>query len=260
MKIKPFLLKIYYWPYLSKEKYDFNQKKIRETEWDAISGFMRKNIKFLDVGCGTGYVMEKIKNEFAGDCFGIDPEPLTHGVDKFQDHTQKKLNIVRGIAEQIPFPDGSFDVVYSSHVLEHVDDEPKSLMEIKRVLKDDGMLIIGMPTAAMAWVSFITNLLFTSHIRFFNVISKPFPFIHKGETKMIHMFIPGSHSPNKADTVFFDMRFYRISRWKKAIENYFQIQKTLLPAFYPYPEFRQLFKMRKYKSISSSVFFICKKK
>jgi len=260
MKIKSFLLKIYYWPYLSKEKYDFNQKKIRETEWNAISGFMQQNIKFLDVGCGTGYIMEKVKNEFAGDCFGVDPEPLAHGVDKFQDHTQKKLNIVCGIAEHIPFPEATFDVVYSSHVLEHVDDVLQALLEMKRVLKNNGILIIGVPTAAMAWINLLSQLLFTSHIRFFNVLAKPFPFVHKGKTKFINMFIPGSHSPNKANTIFFDIGFYRISRWKKTIESCFQVQQTILPAFYPYPEFLQLFKMRKYKNISSSVFFICKKK
>jgi ubiquinone/menaquinone biosynthesis C-methylase UbiE len=45
------------------------------------------------------------------------------------------LNILKATAENIPFKDESFDVVYSSHVLEHVTDEVKSLEEMKKVLK-----------------------------------------------------------------------------------------------------------------------------
>jgi len=257
--IKKFLLRLYYFPFLSKEKTDANQKKIRDIEWDAVKNFIPADSEFIDVGCGMGYTMRRAEAEMQCKVSGIDPQPGEHGVGRYHKENLENLNIIQGVSENIPFAGETFDVVYCSHVLEHVDDEQKALLEMKRILKPGGVLIIGMPTAAMAWVNLITNVLFTSHIRLFNVILKPFPFINTGETKFIHMFIPGSHSDNKADTIFYDIRNYRITRWKKVIENHFHIQQTKLPAFYPYPEFRQLFKLKKYKRISSSVFFICKK-
>ncbi|HOV10901.1 MAG TPA: class I SAM-dependent methyltransferase [Bacteroidales bacterium] len=256
--IKKFLLSLYNFPFLSKEKTDANQKMIRDAEWDAIKPFIPAGSAFIDVGCGMGYAMKRAAAELQCTVSGIDPNPGEHGVGRYHKENMQNINIVQSVSENIPFADKTFDVVYCSHVLEHVDDEQKALLEMKRVLKPDGILIIGMPTAAMAWVNFFTNMVFTSHIRFFNVILKPFPFIHTGETKFIQMFIPGSHSDNKANTVFFDMRYYRVTRWKKVVGSVFHIQQTLLPALYPYPEFRQLFKMRKYKRISSSVFFIGK--
>lgn len=258
--IKKFLLRLYNFPFLSKEKTDANQKKIRDIEWDAVKAFIPAGSEFIDVGCGAGYALRRAVAELKCRGAGIDPQPGEHGVGRYNKEKCNDLNVIKGVSENIPFADETFDVVYSSHVLEHVDDEQKALLEMKRILKTDGILIIGMPTAAMAWVNFFSNILFTTHMRVFNVILKLFPFIKKGETKFINMFIPGSHSSERANTVFYDMRHYRVANWKKTTELFFRVEDTLLPAFYPYPEFLQLFKMKKYKNISSSVFFICKKK
>lgn len=45
----------------------------------------------------------------------------------------------------IPYPDQSFDIIYCSHVLEHVDDDRKAMREFFRVLKDDGWAILLVP-------------------------------------------------------------------------------------------------------------------
>ena len=43
------------------------------------------------------------------------------------------------------FADGSFDYVIANHVLEHIPDEAKAFSELKRVLKEDGKLVISFP-------------------------------------------------------------------------------------------------------------------
>jgi SAM-dependent methyltransferase len=48
----------------------------------------------------------------------------------------------------IEYPDRSFDVVYCSHVLEHVHDDRKAMREFVRVLKNDGWAIINVPIIA----------------------------------------------------------------------------------------------------------------
>ena len=259
MSVKSILLKIYNWGFLPKDKVDENQRKIREVEWDAVMPYIPPKSKFLDVGCGAGYSMKKACGELECECYGIDPMPGGHGVGRYSE-LDCSLRILQGVSEKIPFGDKSFDVVYSSHVLEHVDDEHKSLQEMKRVLKDDGVLIIGMPTAFMAHVNNLSQLVFTTHQRVFNVLFGWVPTIKTGDTAFINMFVPVSHSYPRAKTVLYDMFHYRIKTWKRIVEQEFIIQQALLPASYPYPEYRQLFGMRKNGRMSSSVFFVCIKK
>ena len=257
--MKKFLLKTYYFGNLSKNKIEENKEKIRQVEWDALKKHIPRKSKFLDVGCGTGYAMRKATDELACVSFGVDPEPGAHGVGRYSDNSTLGLSIKKGFAEKIDYDDETFDVVYCSHVLEHVNDEQKSLNEMKRVLKKGGTLIIGMPTSNMAWVNFYTDFLFTTHHRVFNVVFQIFPFIKTGKTPLINMIIPHSHSAHIAKTIFFDLRHYKVDNWKSIVSKVFKIEKILLPAFYPYPQYRQLFSMKKNYKKSSSVFFICKK-
>lgn len=259
MTFKDKILWLYNWGYLFHEKTDKNQKKIREVEWNAIAPYIPKESCLIDVGCGAGYSMEKALKERNCDCCGIDPCPGQHGVGRYEE-LNNSLNIKQGYAESIPYEDKSFDVVYSSHVLEHVDSEEKALLEMKRVLRDNGVLIIGMPTATMALINCVTQILFTTHQRIFNVVFKNVSSITTGNTAFINMLIPCSHSEVRAKTIFYDLRHYRIKNWEKTISKYFNIKEIILPALYPYPEYRQIFSMKKLSNFSSSVFFVCKKK
>jgi len=45
----------------------------------------------------------------------------------------------------IQFPDGSFDVIYCSHVLEHIPDDSRAMRELSRVLNPDGWAILQVP-------------------------------------------------------------------------------------------------------------------
>lgn len=255
--MKSTLLKIYNYPLLSKEETNSNQKKIRDTEWEAIKPFI-KNGNFLDVGCGAGYAMDKANTDFNCTVYGIDPDPMGHGVGRQGSNFNiDSNNILKAFAENIPFEDKKFDTVYSSHVLEHVNDEIKSLEEMKRVMKDDGVLVIGMPTASMAVINWLTNIIFTSHHRFVNFFFSPF--INTTKTSFKELFIPKSHSI-ESKTLLFDLKHYKITNWQHTVEKVFKVEKVVLPAFYPYPEYRQWFKMKKSNSYSSSVFFICTKK
>jgi SAM-dependent methyltransferase len=60
--------------------------------------------------------------------------------------------MVRMDITDIRFPDASFDVVYCSHVLEHVDDDRAAMRELRRVLRPDGWAILLVPiTAAVTY-------------------------------------------------------------------------------------------------------------
>ena len=95
----------------------------------------------LEVGCGGGILSEEIAR-MGFDAAGIDPsEPSLRAA---ADHARAGGLIIRylkGVGESLPFPDGSYDVVFCCDVLEHVRDLPKVVSEISRVLKTGGVFI-----------------------------------------------------------------------------------------------------------------------
>ena len=101
-----------------------------------------KDKKVLDVGCGNGYVLSKYATEGA-EVFGIDITDV--GVELCSKRFRyMKLNGDFRVAdaEDIPFPDDTFDCVCSMGVLHHVPNTQKALDEIFRVLKPGGRLIV----------------------------------------------------------------------------------------------------------------------
>ena len=56
-----------------------------------------------------------------------------------------------GSAQTLPFPDSSFDFVVAKDVLEHVPDDNMVLDEIRRVCKDDAILILYLPCNLKGW-------------------------------------------------------------------------------------------------------------
>jgi len=202
--------------------------------------------------------MRRAKLEFGCEVHGIDPSPGEHGVGRYSDKTGeiRSMDIRQGGAESLPFESSSMDVVFCSHVLEHVNDAEKSLQEMKRVLKDDGTMIIGMPTATMAWIGLMSNLFFTTHMRWVNVLLKPF--IKTGEAYWFHLFLPSSHSYSNR-SIIYDLKHYRIKKWTEIVSQVFRINSRKLPLLYPFPEFLQWFPRIKSKRFSSSVFYICNK-
>ena len=99
-----------------------------------------KNKKILDIGCEAGYISSKLMKKGA-DVVGIDVcEPA---LKKYFTRTAKLPLLA--IAHKMPFKDNVFDNVIASEVIEHMPDINTVLVEIKRVLKPKGKIIITFP-------------------------------------------------------------------------------------------------------------------
>lgn len=102
-----------------------------------------KNV--LDAACGSGYgtgILAETAKYVTG--MDISEEAVLDARTNFgKDNT----NFVIGSVEKLPFKDNSFDVVVSFETIEHVNGEIQDsfLKEIKRVLKNDGILIMSTP-------------------------------------------------------------------------------------------------------------------
>ena len=95
------------------------------------NGFDNVN-SILEVGCGTGAVLLAVKKRGLGSLhMGVDLANPNEHPDPGVAESDISLHTYDGI--HLPFEDDSFDLVYASHVLEHVPDERGFLAEIKRV-------------------------------------------------------------------------------------------------------------------------------
>jgi len=82
----------------------------------------------------------------------IAPEPcfsnvlsVTPGIDYLSADLEATHAMVQMDITDIHYPDDSFDVIYCSHVLEHVPDDRKAMRELRRVLKSSGWAILQVP-------------------------------------------------------------------------------------------------------------------
>jgi ubiquinone/menaquinone biosynthesis C-methylase UbiE len=102
----------------------------------------------LDVGCGTGTLAIEVARRVGrtGRVAGIDPgtEQITRARAKAA-RRNAPIDFQIGVIEQLPFPDRSFDVVFSTLMMHHLPAPLKrqGLAEIARVLKPGGHLVIA---------------------------------------------------------------------------------------------------------------------
>lgn len=102
--------------------------------------------KFLEVGCGTGRITIGIAKHTADiELFGIDlsENMLTVAKDNAErEKVHPKIHFQIGDAKRIPFDDNEFDAVYCHNMLHHIADPLSVVLEMKRVAKADGALLI----------------------------------------------------------------------------------------------------------------------
>ncbi|MBN2719125.1 MAG: class I SAM-dependent methyltransferase [Deltaproteobacteria bacterium] len=89
----------------------------------------------LEVGCGTGLIMKEIQHQVKS-IKGIDISE-----QMLEKARERGLDVCQGMAENLPWPDNSFDVVYSFKVLAHVAHIREALAEMNRVLRPGGFMV-----------------------------------------------------------------------------------------------------------------------
>lgn len=98
--------------------------------------------RVLDVGCGAGMVGRILERQ---EVWGVDEDPVA--VSKACHY----MVATRSSAEKLVFSNNHFDAVTAFDVLEHLQDDDKSLEEIRRVLKPGGKLIMTVPLHPSFW-------------------------------------------------------------------------------------------------------------
>jgi ubiquinone/menaquinone biosynthesis C-methylase UbiE len=94
-----------------------------------------QNRTVLEAGCGRGFLADKLaaKNKVTGADIVVDPA------------TRKKypeITFVEAPIEALPYKDNAFDVVITTHTIEHLKDVPAALRELRRVAKDEVIIVV----------------------------------------------------------------------------------------------------------------------
>jgi SAM-dependent methyltransferase len=95
--------------------------------------------RVLEIGSSLGYMLVVLNAAgFEGE--GIEPSEFAVNYAR-----QRGLKVTEGYFESGVYPKVSFDVVIANHVLEHIPDPAPFLIEIREVLKESGVFVVGLP-------------------------------------------------------------------------------------------------------------------
>ena len=97
--------------------------------------------KMLDIGCGTGYLIDRLRREHDGVYYGLDlsPEMLKAAKKRLGD----SVYLTEGSALSLPYDSGVFDVVTCIQSFHHYPDPQKAMAEAYRVTAPGGLYIIS---------------------------------------------------------------------------------------------------------------------
>src|SRR5271166_259086 len=93
----------------------------------------------LDIGCGRGFFAASLREKLPGlRCYGLELSP------GLADQAERRGMTVfrKDIADGIPLPDDTIDLVFMGEIIEHVFDPDACLLTVRRVLKPGGTLIV----------------------------------------------------------------------------------------------------------------------
>jgi len=145
--------------YLNSE-FDLNSDELIEvldelSVWSAPFGLklidkviLRKGIKALDIGFGAGFPLTELAMRLGNSCkvYGIDPwtAAIKRTGKKLAVYGIENVEILEGVAENIPLPSVSVDLIVSNNGINNVEDLEKVLSECSRIMKTGGQFVLTM--------------------------------------------------------------------------------------------------------------------
>lgn len=122
------------------------RRYVHRAQYQSVIHFVNPGESVLDIGCGEG-VLSCLLAQIGVHVTGVDiSEPNIAAAQALARRlgVEDRTTFLLGDAENVPFPDNSFDTVISCHVLEHLPDFDKGLREVRRVTRS--CAIIALPT------------------------------------------------------------------------------------------------------------------
>ena len=126
------------------DEYASPMKEGKHAFRDVVKGFVEshglQDKRCLEIGCGRG-----VFQDLVGDYTGID---ISRSVGRFMHKP-----FLQASATELPFPENSFDAIWTITVLEHVPHPERGLEEMHRVLKPGGLLLLAPAWQCRPWAA-----------------------------------------------------------------------------------------------------------
>ncbi|MDP4175726.1 MAG: methyltransferase domain-containing protein [Bacteroidota bacterium] len=132
-------------------RYDFSNKEIVSVVdelplWSAPFGLklleaikMKHNLTVIDIGFGLGFPLIEIAHRLGktSKVYGIDPweAAIEIAQKKIKIFRTENIQLIKGVAENIPLPDSSVDLIVSNNGINNIEDIEKAFKEISRIAK-----------------------------------------------------------------------------------------------------------------------------
>ena len=235
----------------------------------AIKDGSGKRLTVLEFGSGQGFQipeLEQIGELYASDIY----------VSERIKHLMPGLKFTRCSMVEAPFKDAQFDIIYSNHVLEHIEDIEGALKELRRIGKNDCIFAFSVPTNI--WLILALPAIYYNKLRSIGgrilrkikaekKIEKPVKntFLARGNDAsrrngILSSILPQGHGVHRDYLECY--RFFKIKNWVKLFEqNNFEIIKRQSLLFYAPSEWPivPVIAVRGNRRICSSVLFLLKK-
>jgi SAM-dependent methyltransferase len=197
---------------LEKTYWWFIGVRLMVTNLIAMCNPGRRPLKILDIGCGTGVLVDELTTQ-GHEVWGLDISEEALKFCRMRGHNKR---LYRGDATNLPFADCRFDLVTAIGVIEHLDNDEIFLSEVWRVLKPQSCFV--MLTSSFPWlwsmhdvanehrrryyISEIEKLFGASHfeiVRLSHMNFFAFPFL--AVTLILHRLIYGLN-PERSQRIF----------------------------------------------------------
>jgi 2-polyprenyl-3-methyl-5-hydroxy-6-metoxy-1,4-benzoquinol methylase len=141
--------------YLKKEVSSYSPfGPIQQGYLDFLQKKFKKDARILDIGCGSGIMVKKMIELGYKNVEFCDVDDYAAEIkDKAVRRRIKLVNLneYKTNENSLPYASSSFDLVYCMCVLEHVENPYNIVREAKRVLKKNGILVVGIPSATQVF-------------------------------------------------------------------------------------------------------------
>jgi protein-L-isoaspartate O-methyltransferase len=116
----------------------------------------RPGERVLEVGPGTGYYSLDMAGWLAPggqlDIFDLQQEMLDHTTQRARERGVENITPTQGDARRLPYADASFDAAYLAAVLGEIPDQDAAMLELTRILRPGGRLVVGELFGDPHWV------------------------------------------------------------------------------------------------------------
>lgn len=119
---------------------DIREQYLCKSRYRSLKHLMPARGRFLDVGCSYGYFLSYLQNNTDWEAYGCEPSKEMASLA-----SSRGLRVKATTLAHAGYPSHFFDMVYMSHVLEHVPDLRETVREVFRILKPGGLFITENP-------------------------------------------------------------------------------------------------------------------